>query len=560
MGACNPKTLVGFMKALNAYFDQLAGSYPLMRIFLTYINSDFLANNMSVAFPMALNQYSPNLDTSFQQLFSKFIEIESRSMARVLLSISPDLVDDLCTMQAIKSATHQAEMFQADKLCGMSMIYSVFHRHSDNNHGFMRALKNALSSLSGLLANKNDTLNTLRTIMKTLILPAKKMVLKLEWEDAVKPIIRHLRDQSNTIYLEVIEEFSTPSKAQEYDCLSVLEEIFGRMIAIGQKNLLSSEVTINPLSVVTETTNFTSSIQIIANLTGEKVDPGLNLASGARVSVAAASSQPTINPAPSPAPVSVPGTNGGAPQPSNVIDSATLDAFRTAISSGNLWGPSTNGGGNGTRTGKAQYVPGSTTGTLPDVSASPAQKLQFALSPQCKHHQRHNAIERFQPTTSTEWTCQVLNCSMKVPPRDVKTMSEHRLSQAGMEQFWSPGLCKSCSVIRFFETVKEKADGFMVHKVNPNNAAKKFRFLDAEQKKQFDDLAKLKGVNPVPTAAANALPSVLVSSTNLTNRLRLLHGTTPATLVILLIPSPWVADSSACVGLLCHTTVASSFM
>ena len=41
----------------------------------------------------------------------------------------------------------------------------------------MRALKNALSSLSGLLANKNDTLNTLRTIMKTLILPDKLKVL-----------------------------------------------------------------------------------------------------------------------------------------------------------------------------------------------------------------------------------------------------------------------------------------------------------------------------------------------------------------------------------------------
>eukprot|EP01052_Picozoa_sp_SAG31_P079239 SAG31_NODE_38862_length_292_cov_2.766839_1_plen_87_part_10 len=54
MGACNPKTLVGFMKALNAYFDQLAGSYPLMRIFVTYINSDFLANNMSVAYPDAI--------------------------------------------------------------------------------------------------------------------------------------------------------------------------------------------------------------------------------------------------------------------------------------------------------------------------------------------------------------------------------------------------------------------------------------------------------------------------------------------------------------------------
>ena len=55
MGTCNPKTLVGFMKALNAYFDQLAGSYPLMWIFCTYINAEFLANNMSVAFPATLD-------------------------------------------------------------------------------------------------------------------------------------------------------------------------------------------------------------------------------------------------------------------------------------------------------------------------------------------------------------------------------------------------------------------------------------------------------------------------------------------------------------------------
>eukprot|EP01052_Picozoa_sp_SAG31_P018933 SAG31_NODE_1360_length_8638_cov_55.988055_9_plen_102_part_00 len=99
-------------------------------------------------------------------------------------------------MQAIKSSTHEPEMFQASKLCGMSMLYAIFHRHSDNNHGFMRAMKSALASLTGLLANKKDTLNTLRVIMKSLVIPAKKMNLKLEWEDVVKPVMRHLRDQS----------------------------------------------------------------------------------------------------------------------------------------------------------------------------------------------------------------------------------------------------------------------------------------------------------------------------------------------------------------------------
>eukprot|EP01052_Picozoa_sp_SAG31_P013204 SAG31_NODE_790_length_12082_cov_8.754319_1_plen_154_part_00 len=83
-GACNPKTLVGLMKSLTAYFDQLAGSYPLIRKFIHYINTEFLANNMLVAFPMQSNQYSIGspVDTAFADLFSRFIELESRSLLR----------------------------------------------------------------------------------------------------------------------------------------------------------------------------------------------------------------------------------------------------------------------------------------------------------------------------------------------------------------------------------------------------------------------------------------------------------------------------------------------
>eukprot|EP01052_Picozoa_sp_SAG31_P026630 SAG31_NODE_2430_length_5708_cov_2.891246_1_plen_193_part_10 len=105
-GSCNPKTLVNLMKALNSYFDQLAGSYPLIRIFSTYINTEFLANNVSVAFPMESNGYSLGdpIEKGFQDVLSRFIEIESRSLARILLSISTDLVEDVCTMQAIKSS------------------------------------------------------------------------------------------------------------------------------------------------------------------------------------------------------------------------------------------------------------------------------------------------------------------------------------------------------------------------------------------------------------------------------------------------------------------------
>ena len=57
MSNCNPKVLIGFTRALTTYFDQLPGSYSLIRIFVAYINTEFLSNNMSIAFPMNSNGY-----------------------------------------------------------------------------------------------------------------------------------------------------------------------------------------------------------------------------------------------------------------------------------------------------------------------------------------------------------------------------------------------------------------------------------------------------------------------------------------------------------------------
>eukprot|EP01052_Picozoa_sp_SAG31_P060997 SAG31_NODE_20113_length_583_cov_1.194215_1_plen_162_part_00 len=79
----------------------------------------------------AMRSLGNPIEKGFQDVLSRFIEIESRSLARVLLAISTDLVEDVCTMQAIKSSTHEPEMFQASKLCEMSMLYAIFHRHSD---------------------------------------------------------------------------------------------------------------------------------------------------------------------------------------------------------------------------------------------------------------------------------------------------------------------------------------------------------------------------------------------------------------------------------------------
>ena len=151
---------------------------------------------MMIAFPMVSNGYALGSDAGFQGLYSPFLEIESQSLAKIFLSVSLDLVEDICRVQAIKSNTPEPEMFQAKKTCALSMIYAWFHRHSDNNHSFMRAMKNALATLSGLLANRKDTLNTLKIIQKKIIEPAKKMNLKIDWEDAV----RRYSDQSWFIF------------------------------------------------------------------------------------------------------------------------------------------------------------------------------------------------------------------------------------------------------------------------------------------------------------------------------------------------------------------------
>ena len=330
------------------------------------------------------------------------------------------------------------------------MIYAAFHRHNDNNHSFMRAMKNAVSTLSALLANKKDTLATLRIIMKKIIEPAKKMKLKVDWEDGVRPIIAHLRDQSNTTYLEIIQMFNSPTSIDKHDCVTVLEEIFGRMIAIGQKNLVASNITIDPISVVTETAAFTSAIITIATITGEKPDADLLLTT--------------------------------APVKKEVKQVNALTA----------------GGGANNSNSRMRYSAGSTTGTKPSVSATKEEKLKFTLSDQCRHAQRHNALEQVQPTLGDKWMCQIAGCPNECDQRERETLAEYRLSNEGMEHFWRPGICSGCLVQSFFSSLKEKTQGYTVHKINPEQAKKKIKYLTTIQKKQYDDLVKSKGVNPVP--------------------------------------------------------------
>ena len=440
MATCNPKVLISMVRGLNSYFDQHPGSYTLTRVFMNYINTEFLSNNMQIVFPMDSNAYQLGGNPEFSELFSRYLEQESHSLARIMTSISSEMVEDFCESRQIKTSTPEPEMFQANKRCAMSMIYSIFHKHSEKNHDFMKAMKAAVSSLIGLLANKKETLPTLRAIMKKIIQPAKKMNLMVDWEDSCRPILTFLRDQSNSTYMEVIQEYKNPLSSQRHDSIAVLEELVSKMIAIGQKDTLSADITINPSTVLTESTNYASAMAVICHLTGEKSDPELILQT---------------------APV-----GGGA-----VKDKPNHKASPDK----------------------------------PNVSASDADKLKFALSAKCGNKSRHVAIEVHQPTSGASWKCGVASCNNSVTDTKVKSMQEYRLSQQGLEQYWQATPCDSCQVKQFFNNLTDKCNASM-YKFRPGAAEKKLKWLSTAQKEMYQKLQQAE-TDRTPIGAALTEPA-----------------------------------------------------
>ena len=78
----------------------------------------------------------------------------------------------------------------------------------------------------------------------------------------------------------------------------------------------------------------------------------------------------------------------------------------------------TAGGDANNNNGRMQYSAGSTTGTKPSVSGTKEAKLKFTLSDQCRHAQRHNALEQVQPTLGDKWMCQIADCPNEVDQRE----------------------------------------------------------------------------------------------------------------------------------------------
>eukprot|EP01052_Picozoa_sp_SAG31_P007868 SAG31_NODE_384_length_16414_cov_7.492308_1_plen_180_part_00 len=173
---------------------------------------------------MQCNKYSLGDNAEFKALMAPYLEHGSHALARILTGVSSYLVEDVCESRQIKTSSHlnsnPTELFKANKRCGLSMIFAMFHKHSEKNHEFMRAMKAALSSLIAVLANKQDTLQTLRSIMKKLIQPAKKMNLLIDWDDSCKPIITFLRElRSSSVAVRVHGRTAVPraSRSRRYE-------------------------------------------------------------------------------------------------------------------------------------------------------------------------------------------------------------------------------------------------------------------------------------------------------------------------------------------------------
>ena len=81
-----------------------------------------------------------------------------------------------------------------------------------------------LENLGGLLSQK-PCLASIRQIPKEVVMPAKKLSVKPEWHGCVFPLLRTLREQSSTVFINIINEFEKPEDSQLEDSLGVLETL-----------------------------------------------------------------------------------------------------------------------------------------------------------------------------------------------------------------------------------------------------------------------------------------------------------------------------------------------
>ena len=147
-------------------------------------------------------------------------------------------------------------LYKVVETCSSSIILGLFHKHSVQNTNYRWALRSALSNIISMLAHKQNTLSALKTVMKDLIIPAKQVLLVIEWDESVKPIMHYLCAQTHSNYMEVIQRFSHPLSNQRFDALPMFEELISNLIAISERDMGATTMVINPDTIANSSIMF----------------------------------------------------------------------------------------------------------------------------------------------------------------------------------------------------------------------------------------------------------------------------------------------------------------
>jgi hypothetical protein len=278
--------------------------------------------------------------------------------------------------------------------------------------------------------------------------------VRIDWDEAVRPLLTYLRDQSSTVYIEIIQEFGIPTEAQQYDALLVMEEIISSMIAVCEQNLVAADIQIDQAMVRGKTIAFTTAMAEIKAMTGEDCCAALLITTAS------------------------PSTGGAGRQ-------------RTDKKNDTM---------NGGRTAKALAL------------TTPEDALTYALSDKCPNSARHNIIEKFQPTKASRWVCQHRGCNEPVAD-DMRTAYQRLRVTDAVENYWKGALCPTHFVHHLIGDLPGKAPDETIKQMAKASIVKKVRILTDDQTALYKRLkasSNRDGTNgtnmaaPAPSAAAPA--------------------------------------------------------
>ena len=417
----SPKVLLVFVKALNTFFDLNPGKYALLRTTLKYLSTEIQRGRTTVEFPMARNHYNTGLQNNV--VASHFLQIQSEALVQTINATADysGILTATKEQRVINENTQNPELFAANIYCFMEVFRWIALHHGGQSGLYRRQLKVMLENLGGLLSQKK-CVDALRQVLKDVVMPAKKLGVKLNWQDVVWPIIKALRSQSNTIFVATIAEYEVPTEEQAEDCIKVLEDLLSRLVSVLETAHMEDKVLI-------DSTTFTGSVE------------------------AATFNQAYIN---------LCETGGEAAQEIFVLQ---VDSHRPTTPGG----PPKKKGGRSSD--KAHIHWNELTEAFLGRNPSTEDKIKWTLSEKCgQNHQQHVTVESLQSFASDTWTCGEINCKGHVSENSRVRLTNMRLNKNGLCCFWTWGICDMHSVENILKDLKGKYN-YNMDKMNPKRGA-----------------------------------------------------------------------------------------